>query len=574
MANSQFSHLRRRTLMLAVCGAGLAGLSACGSSDDGPLAKDAADRVYLNGQVLTVDGQDRQVQSIAVKDGKVLRVGSNQDMDAVRGKQTEVVDLQGKTVIPGIQDAHSHFTYTGILSFQADLNSPPIGTVRDIAQVQERLRSQMQKYPDMEWVTGSGYDDTLLAEKRHPTRADLDAVSATRPIFITHISGHLAVANSAALARAGITRDTASPSGGVIRRGADGEPNGVLEETAVQMVRSLQPPLSAEQYLQAIENAGRLYVAQGVTMATESATSAAMVKVLDSLAQQGRLPIRIAAEPTVDELNAALALPLASGKVRITGIKEFGDGSIQGYTGYLSQPYYTPFNGDPSYRGFPRYPREELARRVELVYAAGKQVLVHGNGDAAIDDILYAFESAQAKHPQAKVRPVVIHSQMMREDQLDRLQALGGIPSFFVLHTYYWGDRHRDIFMGPARAARMSPLASALKRGMKYTIHTDTPVVPMEPMRLMWSAVNRLSTSGQVIGAEQRVTAAQALRSLTQNAAYQHFEEKERGSLEAGKYADMVVLSANPLTVDPMGIKDIQVLETIVEGKSVYQRKS
>ena len=572
MTTPSSAHLRSRTLLASLFGAGLLGLSACAPLNTTP-AHVAADRVFINGQVLTVDAADAQVQSIAIKNGKVLRVGSNQDTQAVRGENTEVIDLRGKTVIPGIQDTHSHFTYSGMLSFQVDLNSPPIGTVQNMAQLQARIRDHMQANPSKKWVTGFGYDDTLLAEKRHPTKADLDAVSATHPILITHVSGHLAVANTAALTLAGITKSTAAPAGGVIRLGADGQPNGVLEETAVNMVGSLEPPMSAEQSRQALEIAARTYASQGITMATDSATSVATITALEAMAQQGRLPIRIAAEPTLEELEAAYKLPLTSGMVRVTGIKEFGDGSIQGYTGYLSQPYYTPFNGDASYRGFPRSSRDELARRVAIIYGAGKQVQVHGNGDAAIDDILFAFEAAQAKYPNAKVRPVVIHSQMMREDQLDRLQALGGIPSFFVLHTYYWGDRHRDIFMGPERAARMSPLASALKRGMRFTLHTDTPVVPIEPMRLMWSAVNRVSTSGQVIGAAQRVTAAQALRSLTLNAAYQHFEEAERGSLEVGKYADMVILSGNPVTSAPMAIKDIQVLETIVEGKTVYQRK-
>ena len=572
MTTPSSAHLRSRALLASLCGAGLLGLSACAAPNNTP-AKEAADRVFINGQVLTVDAADTQVQSIAIKNGRVLRVGRNQDTQALRGEHTEVIDLRGKTVIPGIQDAHSHFTYSGNLSFQVDLNSPPIGAVQNMAQLQGRIRAHMLAHPGQKWVTGFGYDDTLLAEKRHPTKADLDAVSATQPILITHISGHLAVANTAALALAGITKDTAAPEGGVIRLGADGQPNGVLEETAVHVVGSLEPPMSAEQSRQALATAAKTYASQGITMATDSATSVATIRALETMAQQGRLPIRIAAEPTLDELEAAYKLPLTSGMVRVTGIKEFGDGSIQGYTGYLSQPYHTPFNGDASYRGFPRSSRQELARRVEIIYAAGKQVQVHGNGDAAIDDILFAFEAAQAKHPNAKVRPVVIHSQMMREDQLDRLQALGGIPSFFVLHTYYWGDRHCDIFMGPERAARMSPLASALKRGMRFTLHTDTPVVPMAPMRLMWSAVNRVSTSGQVIGAAQRVTAAQALRSLTLNAAYQHFEEAERGSLEVGKYADMVILSGNPVTSAPMAIKDIQVLETIVAGKTVYQRK-
>lgn len=201
----------------------------------------------------------------------------------------------------------------------------------------------------------------------------------------------------------------------------------------------------------------------------------------------------------------------------------------------------------------------------------GRQSLIHGNGDEAIADVLYAFRQAQKAYPRNDARPVVIHSQMAREDELDEMKAVGAIPSFFVLHTYYWGDRHRDIFIGAERASRISPARSAKDRDMLYTIHTDTPVVPMEPMRLIWSAVNRVSTSGAVIGADQRVSPMDALRATTCSAAYQNFEEKERGSPEVGKWADLVVLSADPTKVDPMTIEDIKVIETIVEGKSVYK---
>ena len=573
MQATSIRRVPRRWFTLSIASAAvLATVAACGGGDDGPSAEQAADRVFINGTVLTVNAQDAQAQAIAVKDGKVLRVGSLADVKAVQGSQTEVIDLGGKTVIPGFQDAHSHLTYTGSLSFQADLNPPPIGGVASMQAVLDRLRAQLAANPQTKVLTGFGYDDTLLAERRHPTRDDLDQVSTSLPIIITHISGHLSVANSAALAQAGVTRDTPNPSGGVIRRDAQGEPNGVLEETAAALVTKLVPALTPEQRAQAIESAAKTYVAQGITTANESATSVATVREIDAVALAGKLPIRVVAQPTLAELNTAFDVKLASGKVRISGIKEFSDGSIQGYTGYLGGHYHTPFNGDADYRGFPRYDREVLAERVSKVYAANRQIFVHANGDAAIDDVLYAFGKAQQANPTVKNRPVVIHSQMMREDQLDQLKALGGIPSFFNMHTYYWGDRHRDIFMGPERAERMSPAASAQARGMVYTLHADTPVVPMEPMRMLWSAVNRVSTSGQVIGAAQRVTPAQALRALTYNGAFQNFEEAERGSIEVGKYADLVVLSGNPLTVPAMAIKDIQVQETVFEGKTVYRR--
>lgn len=544
----------------------VAALLGCGSDYE------AAQVVYANGNIITVDGKDSVAQAVALRDGKILAVGTTAQMAAHTDQNTQVIDLAGKTMIPGIYDAHSHFTFTGTTArFEANLNSPPISTVKTIDDVVALLKQQQGRLGPDAWVTGFGYDDTLIAEKRHPTRADLDRVSATQPVYITHVSGHLSVANSAALALAGVNAATPNPAGGVIRKDANGNPDGVLEETAMQLVSRLRPALTAAQVQEGIKAASELYVSQGVTTANEGAAAAANVAALEQAAKAGELPMRVIAWPMLETMAAVDKVELKTGKVKVGGVKDFADGSIQGYTGYLTDPYHTPFHGDASYRGFPRYDREVLAQRVLEVHKAGRQSMIHGNGDEAIADILYAYRKAQQTLPRTDVRPVVIHSQMAREDELDEMKALGVIPSFFVLHTYYWGDRHRDIFMGPDRASRISPTRSAQERGLPYTLHTDTPIVPMEPMRLIWAAVNRVSTSGAVIGAGQRVAPLDALRATTFNAAYQNFEEKERGSIEVGKWADLVVLSADPLRVDPMTIKDITVLETIVEGKSVYK---
>ncbi len=565
----RYSH---KPLVVAVA-ASVVVLAACGGDDDSANpAFPKAQVVYKNAKILTLNKTDTVAEAVAVQDGKILKVGSGRQIDAYVGPSTQVIDLGGKTMIPGIYDAHSHFTMMGTWAlFDANLNSPPLGPVQNMDQLIGLLKAQQAKIKPDQWISGVGYDDTLIAEKRHPTRSDLDKVSATQPIVITHVSGHFSAANSAALALAGITAATPDPKGGVIRKDASGEPNGVLEETAAQLVTSFKPALTAEQLDEGIKFAGKHYASQGVTTANEGAATAGNIGSMEKAAQNGTLPIRVVAWPMLETMDAADKVKLTSGKVKIGGIKDFADGSIQGYTGYLSHPYHVPFNGDADYKGFPRYDREVLAARILKVHKAGRQTLVHGNGDQAIDDILYGFRKAQEQFPRTDARPVVIHSQMEREDQLDEMKRLGAIPSFFSLHTYYWGDRHRDIFMGPERAARMSPAKSAKDRGLVFTIHADTPVVPMEPMRLVWSAVNRISTSGQVIGAAQRISPSDALRATTINAAYQNFEEKERGSIEEGKWADLVVLSANPTEVDPMAIKDIKVLKTIVEGKTVYE---
>jgi predicted amidohydrolase YtcJ len=214
--------------------------------------------------------------------------------------------------------------------------------------------------------------------------------------------------------------------------------------------------------------------------------------------------------------------------------------------------------------------REDLTTQVKKLHRDGYQIAIHGNGDAAIDNILYAYREAQKETPRKDARHVIVHAQMAREDQLDAMKELDIIPSFFMLHTYYWGDRHRDIFMGRERAHRISPANSAISRGLRFTLHTDAPVVPMDPLLLVWAAVNRISTGGDVIGAEQRVTPVEALRAVTINAAWQHFDEARTGSIEPGKLADFVILSENPLLA-PERIKDMQVLETIVGGRAIYK---
>ncbi len=531
--------------------------------------------VYINGTILTMDAQNRSAQAVAVKADKIIAVGSEDEIKAFVGSGTKVVDLKGATLMPGFYDSHSHFYGVGrTAKFIVDLNSPPIGKIRSIDDIISVLKKEAQDKPHAAWIRGRGYDDTLLKEKRHPTRYDLDKVSTERPIWISHSSGHLAVANSKALQMAGITRNTPSPRGGVIRKDpVTGEPNGVLEESAKSLVSKFLPIFSRTDTLTGIGLSSEIYASKGVTTANNGgATSLASVKNLVRAADQGLLKIRnvVCLGPKSAEQVRDLELDKTN-LIAFGGIKRFRDGSIQGYTGYLSKPYHTPFQGDSSYRGYPLSSREVFAQNVKKIHDAGHQILIHGNGDAAIDDILYAFEKAQRENPRPDPRHVIIHSQMAREDQLDKMKKLGVIPSFFSLHTYYWGDRHRDIFMGPERAARMSPARSALDRGIVFTIHCDTPVVPQDPLLAVWSAVNRVSTSGKVIGPEQRISPLDALRAYTINAAYQNFQENMTGSIEPGKLADFVILQENPLTCNPMHIKDIKIVETIVGGQTVYR---
>lgn len=537
---------------------------------------ESATRIYLGGTILTMNHVNSIEQAVAIKDEKIVAVGTEQDILKFIGQDTQVIDLGGKTLIPGFYDGHSHFYMAGETGvFQVDLNSPPIGEMLTINDYIAALEKKAKDTLPGKWVQGRGYDDTSVAEKRHPTRYDLDKVSTEHPIWLTHISYHFGVANSKALELAGITKDTVS-QGGIIRKDpVTGEPNGVLEERAMEFVESKIPPLTDKEVQDAIFYAAKTYAQKGITTANDGSNNILTSRIVDyqKAITEGRLPVRVVIWFDHSQVAKAHNLQNKTNMITIGGVKVFEDGSIQGYTGYLSKPYHTPFNGQTNYCGYPRMDQEELTNIVKKAHNAGFQVFIHGNGDAAIDSILQAFSSAQREKPRDDTRHVVIHAQMAREDQLDLMKELGVIPSFYVLHTYYWGDRHRDIFIGPERAFRIDPCKSALNRNIPFTLHCDTPVVPQDPILLIWAAVNRVSTSGSVIGAEQRIEPIEALRACTINAAYQNFEENIKGSIEPGKLADFVILSKNPLAIEPKEIKNIQVLETIVGGRTVYKNE-
>ena len=531
--------------------------------------------VYVGGPILTMDADNRVVSALATDGERIALVGDEAQVLAwAEEKGARVVDLEGRALLPGFIDAHGHFPGAGITAVFVDLNSPPIGDVSDIEDMVARLATRAQETSAGEWVVGIGYDDSLLADKRHPTRYDLDRATTEHPVAVLHISGHLAVANSAALGKLGFDQSSQDPEGGLIQRDSAGRPNGVLEETAMEPLAELMIPSASEGFKILMAGIDR-YAEQGVTTAQSGVAVVGLMKMLDWVTWLGVNPIRVVLFPDASAGQAILDGEYSEPswdplRVHSGAVKLIADGSIQGYTGYLSEPYYVPPGDDPSYRGYPRIPREELFELVAKFHEAGMQLAIHGNGDASIDDILDALEAAQQANPREDTRHIIIHAQMSRDDQLRRMKELGVIPSFFSLHTFYWGDRHRTIFMGPERAARMSPAASALRHGLRFTIHCDTPVVPMEPLRLVWSAVNRKTRSGFVVGEAERISPMQALRAVTIDAAYQHFEDADKGSLEPGKLADLVIVSRSPLD-DPETIDEIEVLETIVGGRTIYR---
>ncbi len=546
------------------------------------FSQPTADTIYTGGPIITMNDAAPRAEAVAIKDGTIIAVGTKSEVEKFKAAGTTTVDLAGKTMLPGFIDAHGHVFTTGIQAASANILPAPDGEGNSIAKIQEILREYAKTDASKAFnlILGFGYDDAQLAEKRHPTRQELDEVSKDIPILIIHQSCHLGTMNSKALELANITADTKDPQGGVIRREADGKtPNGVLEETAfMAYAMAIFPKLNAEQFAQLAVMGQDLYITHGFTTTQEGRATGPAHSSFVKLAEAGQMKVDVVSymdfiftdEPP--EMKTPWYSRTYKNGYRIGGVKLNLDGSIQGKTGYLAQPYKVPPPGAATnYRGYETLPDKVIAAKVDKAYANGWQVLAHANGDAAIDQYISAVRDAVAKHGKADRRSVTIHAQTSRMDQLDSMKELGIIPSFFGMHCFYWGDWHRDETLGAVRAEKISPAQSALRRGMIFTQHHDSPVAQPSAIRVLSSVVTRRTRSGDILGADERIGVNDALKSLTIWGAYQHFEEKSKGSLEVGKVADFVVLSDDPFKVDIEDLDELTVVETIKSGKSIYK---
>ena len=542
-------------------------------------------RIFHNANILTMsfkNGHDEMsiANAVAVKDGRIIALtdDTSQYPENWVGQNTQISDLNGLTLMPGFVQTHAHFNLIVLKKMTVNLAPPPDGGVANLTTLKNALTAASKQIPAGYPIMGIGYDDTVMEEKRHPTRADLDAVSTEHPIIIMHISFHLAVMNSKALEMAGIDADTPDPEGGHIQREPNSNrPNGVLEEAAMNVIGKMLPQPSPQQVFKTYDVVVQDLLALGYTTIVDHASDIAMEKGFEAYFASRDVPVDMIAYRRVLADTEPLATQMANmtrkdiNGFKLGGIKILLDGSIQGYTGHLSQPYHVPPAGkDVSYRGYPHLPPEKFNNMLMQAYADDIPLLVHTNGDAAIDVLLDGLEKANTAYPDNSLRPVSIHAQTMRQDQLDRAKGLSLIPSFFVDHVYFWGDRHRDIFLGPDRAAQISPAGSAEDRQLIYTIHDDAPVVSADPFRTLWVAVARLTSSGEKLGADEAITRQQALKALTVNSAYQHYIETEKGSIDIGKKADMIILDGNPLTLPEAELRHIKVLETVKDGETVY----
>lgn len=565
--------LNRRTFLMTSTAILVAGTARAQSAE-------TADTIYSGGPILTMTDAAPRADAVAVKDGRILAVGALADVMKLKTDKTRMVNLKGATLLPGFVDPHGHMTGGGLQAMSANLLAPPDGKVTDIAGLQATLKEWAEANKEIvqkaKIIIGFGYDQSQLKELRAPTKEELDAVSTEVPVLCVQQSGHMGALNSKALALAGITADTPNPPGGTIdRKPGSQEPSGVLEEEAwFKVIPKLLGSVGPAGLKTLAQSGSELWASFGYTTAQEGRSSKTIDAVLKEVTSEGKIKIDVVTYPdfTTDRTyikdNASRTYDK---RFRVGGIKLTIDGSPQAFTAWRDRPYYAPVGNFPAgYVGYPAVTNAQILEVVEWAYANDVQILTHSNGEAATDQLIAAATQSEQKHGKADRRPVLVHGQFIREDQIDAVLKLNMFPSLFPMHTFYWGDWHRDHTVGPALADNISPTGWVVDRGGRFSTHSDAPVAFPDTMRILSATVARRSRSGDIIGPTQRVDVATALKAMTIWAAYEIFEDDQKGSLEVGKVADFVILSGDPTAMDPETLDQLKVMETIKEDESIF----
>jgi predicted amidohydrolase YtcJ len=564
------------------------------------------DAIYFGGKILTMEGDTASyVEAVLVKNGKIFFAGTKAEADKLKETQMVEYNLRGATMLPGFVDGHSHFSEIGFQTMCADLLPAPEGTVNDtttlkntlaayIEQSNKDTSSILQKH---NIIIGMNYDDTQLKEGAHPTRQMLDRVSIKIPIMIIHQSGHLCVLNTAALEKANIDATTQDPEGGVIRRedkkdkSGFRQPNGVLEEVAFfNALGKLYPPFEPYESNKLFTKGTQKYVEQGFTTVQDGKTNVSNLDKLIAFDNERLLDIDVVAYPDyvgfLDTMPHKLG-PLISktykpnSRFRVGGIKLTLDGSPQGKTAWFSKPYLNALGKDSigkdgPYGGYAAFPDSTLQSYLDAAFTKKWQLLAHCNGDAASSQLLRLMKNYKQLSREDH-RTTIIHGQFMTKGQVDSAKVMGIFVSSFPMHTFNWGDVHLQA-LGATRANDLSPTGWFRDRKMKFSIHSDAPVIFPASMPLISTAMNRTTRKHLLLGKEHCLTAYTALQAMTIWPAYQHFEENTKGSIKKDKLADFVILEKNPLdfNLNPLNkraddpIKNIKILATIKEGKKIY----
>ncbi len=529
--------------------------------------------IFVNGRVLTVDQRDRECEAVAVCGNKISFVGTTAGARQRIGPEDTVIDLSGRTLLPGFNDAHCHFGYAGVVQLQAYVGYPEVRSVDDIKKV---IAQWAAKTPKGGWIVGRGWDETKYPDRRKPTRWDLDEAAPDHFVFLTRTCGHMSVVNSRLLAAEGIDRNTPDPHGGMIERDAGGEPTGLLLEHAHIPLKT-RTAASVDLLDQGMKIMNRQFMSLGITSAADmSGRDINEVRLMQKKLAKGEIQIRIyfvarnSGQITfgTNYVKTGLVTGFGSPWMRLGCFKAQMDGSGSGGSGAM----WTPYPGGGDYTGILHMTQEELDALVLEGHRAGYQVCVHAVGTRAIEMTLDSYEKALSEIPKADHRFRIEHCTFVEDCLADRIRDLGVIPVIGPAFLYWVGDgyiqKYHPGWLDWAVAGRR-----LLDRRIPVAFHSDLPVVPCNPLPAIYTAVTRKTESGQEIGPQQRVTIKEAIRAYTYSGAYASFEEDSKGSIEVGKLADLVVLSDDILRVAPEKIKDMRVDLTMVDGQVRFQKE-
>lgn len=519
--------------------------------------------LFYGGNIITM-AEPLYAEAVLVENDKIIAVGSEAEL---HGLADEYVDLHGATMLPGFIDAHSHLTEYATTLTQVALNG--IDNFEDMkAAIQKHIKDN--NVPEGEWVIGRNYDHALFPCHKHPTKGQIDSIAPKHMLMIKHSSGHSGLVNECLIKNFNLTPETPVPAGGKIVT-ENGKMTGELEEGALSMIRGKVPPVSIDIALKAHKKIQKFYASNGITTAQDGYLNSRMIEIYKKLHESGDLKLDIvsyAPKLYYDVLSEKMNTLPEGIRAHLGGIKYFLDGSPQLRTAWVRTPY---LGNDGNDTGTKIHSDEEVIEAFRFAAQHHAQILIHSNGDAAVEQFLRCLEIVSKEYPESKeLRHVIIHGQLMGVDQLAKAVELGVIVSFFVAHTYHFADTHlRNL--GKERGMKVSPTRSALANGVTFTFHQDAPVIEPDMLETIWCATNRITRDGVHLEGEE-ISVLDALRAITVNAAYQYFEEDKKGSIEVGKLADFVILDMNPLEIPKENIRDITVLETYKYGESIYKR--
>lgn len=520
-------------------------------------------KIYINGNFITLE--NLEIEALLIENGVIKKMGTREEILKLKNEETEIIDLNGKTIMPAFIDSHSHFFAVANSLLQVSLDK-----CKSVKEIQEKLLNYKKEnnIDDNRWIIANGYDHNVLIEKRHITKKELDEVIYNNPIIIHHKSGHNGILNSRALELLNITKETNSPTGGIIEK-VNNELTGYLEETAFIENSKKVPMASVKDLISLCDKAQKKYASYGITTVQEGMMVKELIPIYKKLVDDNKLYLDVIAyidEKSKDEIKETFEENIKKYKnnFKINGIKIFLDGSPQSRTAWMR----TPYKDSEKYFGYGTMNIEDVEEVIEYAYREKLQILAHCNGDKASEQYIEAIKNTNKDIKE--IRPVLIHGQLLGVDQLQEVKKYGIIPSFFIAHIYHWGDIHVKNF-GFERASKISPAGSSIKNDIKFTLHQDAPVIEPNMFETIWCAVNRKTKEGKCLGEEEKITVLEAIKSVTINAAYQYFEEDYKGSIKEGKFADLIILDKNPLKVKKDEIKDIKILETIKNGKTIWK---